>query len=205
MHKLLVALLIGCTVPFNSLGLTYVTEKVTPDMVGTSEKEIRCLTRNVYFEARSQSTFGKLAVAQVTLNRVRHPKYPSTICKVVHQGPKIKNRPRLCQFSWTCDGVPDKVRSKSLYKECERVSMLALLYRDNDITLGATHYHATYVNPWWAKRLLMTVQIEDHIFYKVRNERDYERVSFRKHGALQQDVTKTKRATHRVRRGVSLM
>ena len=138
-----------------------------PDHLSVSRQEFHCLSKNIYFEASTQDEYGKFAVANATLNRVRDPYFPNSICGVIFQGPRIKNRPRLCQFSWYCDGKPDKIRNKRIYRECKRIAMLALLHRDRDITNGATHYHATYVNPWWAKRLIRTVQIGDHIFYRM--------------------------------------
>ena len=133
---------------------------------GYSDTEIDCLARNIYFEARSQNEYGKYAVAKVVMNRVKSKGFPDTICEVIHQGPRIKNRPRLCQFSWHCDGLPDTIRNFKAYLECRRVAVLALLYPDKDITEGATHYHATYVRPWWAKKLQKTGKFDDHIFYK---------------------------------------
>ena len=129
--------------------------------------QLDCMAKNIYFEASTQNEYGKFAVANATLNRVRDPYFPNSICGVIFPGPRTKNQPKLCQFSWFCDGKPDRIRNKKIYKECQRIAMLALLHRDRDITNGATHYHATYVRPWWAKRLIKTVQIGDHIFYRM--------------------------------------
>ena len=69
-------------------------------VAGVQNSEIECLTRNIYFEAATEDGFGKLAVAMATLNRVRHPRFPNTICGVVYQGPRIKHKTWACQFSW---------------------------------------------------------------------------------------------------------
>ena len=132
------------------------------------DREVHCLAKNIYFEARNQGEYGKFGVAQATLNRVDSPKFPDSICEVVFQPSNIANRRHLCQFSWYCDGLPDLIKSKVKYEECRRIAILAILHRDKDITEGATHYHATYVRPWWAKKLEMTVKLGDHIFYRER-------------------------------------
>ena len=136
-----------------------------------------CLAMNMYHEARNQGTAGVLAVTAVVLNRVHDDRFPDTICEVVEQGPTraswqdpkirfpVKNR---CQFSWFCDGKSDTPRNKKIYN---RMYNLADAILDNeisflDITGGATHYHADYVSPAWAKTKTKTVEIQDHIFYR---------------------------------------
>jgi len=140
-------------------------------------QEAVCLTQNVYYEARNQPLAGQMAVMSVTLNRVKDSRYPDTICGVVKQGP---SRPswkgtgemipirHKCQFSWFCDGKSDVPADKDTYNEIYLFTTglvsgrLTLL----DITDGATHYHADYVSPSWAKTKTKTVEIEDHIFYR---------------------------------------
>ena len=128
-----------------------------------------CLATNIYFEARGQYVLGQLAVGIVTLNRVVSKKYPSTICKVVWQKKRHKKSGKwVAQFSWTLDKYSNNPKKKSAaYKEAIRLAEL-LLDRDSgiiDFTQGATHYHATYVNPDWANKLTMLGQYDDHIFY----------------------------------------
>ena len=130
------------------------------------DREVQCLAKNIYFEARNQDEYGKFGVAQVTLNRVDSPRFPDSICKVVFQPSKLPKKRHLCQFSWYCDGIPDRIRNKVQYEESKRIAILAILHRDRDITGGATHYHATYVTPYWAKKLTKTVRIGQHIFYR---------------------------------------
>lgn len=131
-----------------------------------SGKDMECLAKNIYFESKNQHDYGKFAVANVTLNRVRNPKFPNSICAVVFQPSKNPKKRHLCQFSWWCDGKPDIIRDKKAYERSRDIAILAILHQDKDITLGATHYHADYVRPWWAKKLQKTVKIGSHIFYR---------------------------------------
>ncbi len=129
-----------------------------------SRKQQACLAQGIYFEARGEPVSGQAAVGQVILNRVRNPAYPSTVCGVVYQNRKMRNR---CQFSFACDGIRDVVRSKAAWKTAKRVA--------KDVTSGklwlpevgdATHYHATYVRPRWARSMKKTDKIGQHIFYR---------------------------------------
>ena len=137
--------------------------------------QAKCLADNMYFEARNQGTAGIIAVSNVVLNRVKNEMYPNTICEVVRQGPHreswrkngvyhpVRHR---CQFSWYCDGKSDKILNLEVY---DRILGLADYLIPNgyfDITDGATHYHADYVRPDWAKTKTKTIEIEDHIFYR---------------------------------------
>ena len=135
----------------------------------------KCLTENIYFEARGQGQAGWLAVAQVTQNRVDDRRFPNTICEVVKQGltyasgDPIRNK---CQFSWYCDGKSDNPKNMKVYDSIyELVNYIYDVqsnpeYQILDITDGATHYHADYVRPSWAKTKTKTIEIEDHIFYR---------------------------------------
>ncbi len=141
------------------------------------ENHVECLALNMYYEARDQGTAGKLAVSAVVLNRVNDNRFPNSICEVVTQGPTrkswkdpntsypIRNK---CQFSWYCDGLSDKPKNEKVYKSALDFSRL-ILHNDVkfiDITDGATHYHADYVEPDWAKTKTRTTEIGDHIFYR---------------------------------------
>ena len=125
--------------------------------------EVKCLAKNIYFEARNQSIQGMYAVADVTLNRVKDSRWPSTVCEVVKQ-----RREGVCQFSWYCDGKSDEVKDKESYKKILDFARLMMHneIRFVDITDGATHYHADYVSPSWAKTKTRTTEIGDHIFYR---------------------------------------
>jgi hypothetical protein len=122
-----------------------------------------CLTAALYYEARTEPVDGQKAVAQVVLNRVRHPAYPKTVCGVVFQG---SERLSGCQFSFTCDGAlavaPDP-------KQWEKLKLLAIAALDGAVYAPAgmsTHYHAGYVVPYWAESLVKAREIGLHIFYR---------------------------------------
>ena len=140
------------------------------------ETAFLCLALNTYHEAKNQSMIGQIATAQVVMNRVEDSRYPNTVCEVVKQGPTrtswkdpskripVKHR---CQFSWFCDGKSDIPRNKKAWKKAQDYAYLVLNNRIQiDVTEGATHYHATYVKPSWAKTKTRTTRIETHIFYR---------------------------------------
>jgi spore germination cell wall hydrolase CwlJ-like protein len=124
-----------------------------------NNRELKCLADNIYYEAGNQSTQGKLAVAAVTINRVKSPKFPKSVCAVVYQRTK-----RVCQFSWVCEGKKS-VRSAQQYSESKKVAEKVLLSGANHGILGRNvlFYHADYVNPRW--NLRRVAKIGDHIFY----------------------------------------
>lgn len=126
--------------------------------------EENCLARAVYFEARSESELGQLAVAKVILNRVKDPAYPNTICGVVYQGSGRRNS---CQFSFACDGLPDDVRSASSWSNAKRIAKKAIAGDAQVAAIGtATNYHADYVKPKWAKSMKRLIKIGRHVFYE---------------------------------------
>jgi hypothetical protein len=125
--------------------------------------EENCLAKAVYFEARSESELGQLAVAKVVLNRVKDPNYPKTICGVVYQGSDHRN---ACQFSFACDGVADEVKSKAAWDNAKQVAQKAIAGDQTIRVIGAaTNYHADYVRPKWAKDMRKLIKIGRHIFY----------------------------------------
>ena len=133
--------------------------------------ELECMAKNIFFEAAVESTAGRLAVAQVTLNRVSSDQYPNSVCGVVYEGPHhASGHPKrdMCQFSWYCDGKHDEPQEGRLWRSSQELAKYVLLKKDElpDITDGATHYHADYVNPRWAKAKHKTAKIDTHIFYK---------------------------------------
>lgn len=140
-----------------------------------ADKDKVCLAKNIYFEAANQSFAGKLAVSHVVINRVMDAQFPDTICDVVYQGytkinwkgneVPIRNK---CQFSWYCDGKSDDVRNGISYENIYTLTELVIngTITTIDITEGATHYHADYVLPAWARTKTKTIEIEDHIFYR---------------------------------------
>ena len=132
--------------------------------------QLDCMAKNIYFEAAVESTAGKLAVAQVTLNRVNSDRFPNTICGVVKQGRHHPNgfpvRDR-CQFSWYCDGKHDEPFQGKMWKESTELARYVMKHPNlKDITDGSTHYHADYIpDPRWANPKERTVKIDTHIFY----------------------------------------
>ena len=135
-----------------------------------------CLALNTYHEAKNQSLVGQIATAQVVMNRVEDDRFPNTICEVVKEGPTrpswedpekeypIKHR---CQFSWYCDGKDDTPKNEKAWRKAQDVAFLVYYNKIQlDVTEGATHYHATYVKPAWAKTKKRTTRIEKHIFYR---------------------------------------
>lgn len=129
-----------------------------------SDKEQQCLASGIYFEARGEPVKGQAAVAQVILNRVRNPAYPNTICDVVYQNKDWRNR---CQFSFACDRIADRVRSKQHWKTAREVAMATTAGKIWLKEVGSsTHYHATYVRPAWAKTMKKVGRIGLHVFYR---------------------------------------
>lgn len=136
----------------------------------SSERELRCLAEGMYFEARGEPLRGQLAVGRVILNRVASEAYPDTVCDVVYQNDHMRNR---CQFSFACDGTPDTIAEHEVWY---RVRGYAAWLLANNPKPGAayqvlasletaTHYHADYVSPRWAKFLRLTARIGRHVFY----------------------------------------
>ena len=127
------------------------------------EADLHCLAQNIYFEARSESLEGKLAVAHVVLNRMKDDRFPQKACSVIRQGGE-KRRHR-CQFSWWCDGRSDRPRDEQAWAEAKVLALLTRAGLTPDPTRGSLWYHATYVKPGWARRLNRQVRIGTHIFY----------------------------------------
>lgn len=148
-----------------------------------SNPEMYCLAENIYFESRDDNYAGQTAVADVVLNRVHSDKYPNTICEVVRQGEvreswKTKQTPdpndavyvpirNRCQFSWYCDGKPEDIRNKDAWRKAQEIAYRMIQHNQYvGITEGATHYHATYVDPKWNRDMQLVGRIGAHIFYR---------------------------------------
>jgi spore germination cell wall hydrolase CwlJ-like protein len=136
-----------------------------------AEQDLRCLVLNSYYEARNQDEEAIMGVAMVTLNRLKDRRYPDSVCDVIKQS-RVDYRGRIilnqCQFSWYCDGKSDSPKDRIAYMRVQDVTERALLQwnSNEDITYGATHYHANYVNPDWSYSLNKVTSIGDHVFYK---------------------------------------
>jgi hypothetical protein len=138
-------------------------ELVNPENLN---REQRCLAEAVYFEARSEPEEGQAAVAQVVLNRAKSGLYPSTICGVVYQN---RHRHLACQFTFACEGKSLRITDADSWRSAARVAKEVLEGKTYLADVGAaTHYHADYVRPRWAKRLKKMDVIGRHIFYKLR-------------------------------------
>ncbi len=131
-----------------------------------AEREQKCLAEAIYFEARSEPEAGQAAVAQVVLNRVKSGLYPASVCGVVYQN---RHRYMGCQFSFACEGKSLRITEGEPWARAVRVAREVVEGRTFNADVGgSTHYHATYVNPRWARRLLKMDKIGTHIFYKLR-------------------------------------
>jgi spore germination cell wall hydrolase CwlJ-like protein len=124
--------------------------------------ELLCLALAVYYEARSEPLLGQAAVAEVVLNRVESPKYPSTICDVVTQGGTQRY---ACQFSYWCDGKAENPRHRLAWRRAKVVAQLTQAGVIRTRADRATHYHATYVEPYWRQHLEPVTVIGLHHFY----------------------------------------
>ncbi len=128
------------------------------------DDEWRCLTQAIYFEARGESIKGQFAVGEVILNRVANPRFPSSICGVVHQGTGKRYQ---CQFTYMCDGYKETIHDPQAYERVGKAAR-ALLdgYYQMGVTVGATHYHSTDVSPRWSRVYTRTTRIGRHVFYR---------------------------------------
>jgi spore germination cell wall hydrolase CwlJ-like protein len=124
---------------------------------------LKCLSQAVYYEAAVEPLEGRRAVAQVVLNRVRHPAYPKSVCGVVYQG---SERRTGCQFSFTCDGSLLRTPMAGPWRQAQEVARAALAGYVEKSVGTATHYHADYVLPKWAFQLAKIEQLGRHIFYR---------------------------------------
>jgi spore germination cell wall hydrolase CwlJ-like protein len=123
-------------------------------------RDVECLAKNIYFEAGSEPRNGKIAVAEVTMNRVKSRQFPRSVCGVVYQ----KTR-GTCQFSWVCEGGK-KVRSNSAWHESLQIAENILISKRKYGIIGnAMYFHADYVEPKWAEEKRLIAQIGRHIFY----------------------------------------
>ena len=129
----------------------------------TRTQALSCLASAVYYEAGSQDDDGQRAVAQVVLNRVRHPAFPASVCAVVYEG---STRPTGCQFTFTCDGSLDRQPDSAGWRRAYTIAEQALSGAVFAPVGWATHYHANYVVPYWASTLTKNAVVGAHIFYR---------------------------------------
>jgi Cell Wall Hydrolase len=130
-------------------------------------KHEKCLADAIYFEARGEPPRGQIAVAQVVMNRVFSGYYPNSVCGVVYQN---SHRHLACQFTFACDGIPDRISEPAAWERAKHIARDTLDGRFwlNDVG-KATHYHAYWVHPWWVHEMHRLDRIGVHTFYRPRN------------------------------------
>ena len=166
---LMIASLVGAVSLLNwaldSKQASYVESSSSNITAEMRERQLGCLAKNIYYEAGGEPFEGKIAVAQVTMNRVASSQFPGDVCKVIYQKNIFYERV-VCQFSWVCDReVVFKPTNRANYNESMIAAQKVLLedYRLPSLT-SALYYHADYVNPGWKKEKV--AKIGHHIFYK---------------------------------------
>ena len=154
---------------FNLAGLRKASFEVSPAAkpfhLGAAldqTRDLDCLTQAVYFEARGEGLAGMQAVAQVVLNRVRHPAFPKTVCGVVFQGAAGGG----CQFSFACDGSMNRGVEQGAWRRSRDVAAKALGGYVMTTVGNATHFHTVEVNPSWRANMLRVAQVGTQIFYR---------------------------------------
>lgn len=147
------------------LSRSFMLPPVTIDNLASHRSAVDCLTAAIYYEAASESDTGQRAVAQVVLNRVRHPAYPKSVCGVVYEG---SERRTGCQFSFTCDGSLARKPSRSGWDRARGIALAALAGYVERSVGTATHYHTSWVVPYWAWSLDKITMVGAHIFYRWR-------------------------------------
>lgn len=141
--------------------LTTGPERSEPKKIELSDADFNCLVQAVYFEAGQEIPEGQRAVAEVILHRVDDPRFPKTVCAVIHD-----SNPKGCQFSWWCDRKSDATPDADRWATSKQAVSDVLDGAYPDPTHGALFYHARFVRPRWARKLEKTVMIGGHIFYR---------------------------------------
>jgi spore germination cell wall hydrolase CwlJ-like protein len=150
--------------PMSNLAIEAARPFLMPyDAAPVADRALRCLTQAIYYEAGFEPMEGRYAVAQVILNRMRHPAYPNSVCGVVYQG---SERRTGCQFSFTCDGSLHRAPDPRSWAVAREIATQALGGKVTSAVGMATHYHANYVSPYWAPKLTKLTKIGAHIFYR---------------------------------------
>ena len=157
----------------------------------TRERALDCLTAAIYYEAARESPDGQRAVAQVVLNRVRHPAFPSSVCSVVYQGSTL---PTGCQFTFTCDGSLLRPPERSYWQRAKAIAAAALAGAVFQPVGMATHYHANYVVPVWAPNLVKDAAIGAHYFYRWKGNWGTPAAFTQHYSGVEADMDSLKRA-----------
>ncbi|MFP7673526.1 cell wall hydrolase [Marivita sp. S0852] len=150
--------------PASRSSAIYTTSWLNAQKKASGGAQWECLAEALYFEARGETIKGQFAVAEVIMNRVKSGRFPDSVCAVINQG---TGRKYQCQFTYTCDGIPERVHEPRAW---ERVGKVAKAILDGvaprNLTDGATHYHTTAVNPRWSRTYTKTASIGVHLFYR---------------------------------------
>jgi spore germination cell wall hydrolase CwlJ-like protein len=128
-----------------------------------SGRDLDCLADAVYYEARGETPAGQAAIAQVVLNRVRHPAFPKSVCGVVFQGADTGDN---CQFSFACDGAMRRPKDGAAWARAEQIAARAMAGFVMPQVGQATHFHAAGVEPGWGPSLMRVAQVGLHVFYR---------------------------------------
>lgn len=177
------------TLLFVLFAVVAASAKTESKKIPLTEKDVFCLTRNAYYEARGDSQMSQVAVTHVVLNRLYHESYPSSACDVIYQKNRSESKGNIvCQFSWYCDKtlMRRNIDLKAWNEALESVNKALKMYYQKgvDITDGSTFYHAYYVNPGW-RHLEKVTSIGSHIYYKESDDNGstgrsaYEKIVFR--------------------------
>ncbi len=154
---------INAAMPFSTTPVRSAGSFVIPAEGGNDHRRaLLCLTQAIYYEAGFEPLGGRRAVAQVVLNRMRHPAFPKSVCGVVYQ----RNSTPVCQFSFVCDGSLDRRPEPGSWRIAAQLAAEALSGQVEKSVGSATHYHADYVAPRWAPLLAKIHKIGAHIFYR---------------------------------------
>jgi spore germination cell wall hydrolase CwlJ-like protein len=156
------AKMINAALPFSSGSIAAARPFVVSGDGVDGNRALLCLTQAVYYEAGFEPLEGRRAVAQVVLNRTRHPAYPKSVCGVVYQS----SRSRVCQFTFVCDGSLQRAPEAGAWRQARAIAQAALAGYVERSVGSATHYHADYVAPRWAPLLAKVSKIGAHIFYR---------------------------------------
>ena len=165
----LVLLVASLTVIYTapSLSAEFINATTTKQVSAEFNKQVDCLAKNIYYESGNEKYEGKLAVAQVTMNRVNSGKFPSDICSVVYQKTTDQQLRTVCQFSWTCMVKEMVIKDKYMWEESVNIAKRALTepyVHDTIAQSNALFFHAVYVKPNWSNTKVIK-QIGNHIFY----------------------------------------
>lgn len=153
---------INASLPFSSGPLAAARPFTAAGSELDQRRALLCLTQAIYYEAGFEPVEGRRAVAQVVLNRLRHPAFPKSVCGVVYQG----SGSAVCQFTFVCDGALYRSPAGDAWSQAEQVARAALSGYVEASVGEATHYHGDYVAPRWAPLLAKVAQIGQHIFYR---------------------------------------